>query len=333
MSDNINRKLQAALHGGTSGTMLAVVASRAGGPDVLELREVDKPLPGATEILVRVHAAGVNPTDWKSRCDEESDGLFPLVLGYDVAGVVEAVGTGVTVFRPGDEVFGMPKFPMMPGAYAQYVVAQARQFVPKPPSLSFEEAAGVPLAALTAWQGLVETGGLAAGQRVLIHAAAGGVGHLAVQIAKSRGAYVIGTASRAKHDFVLGLGADEMIDYQSADFVEVLRNEPVDLVFDAIGDGYGVRSLEVLKDSGTLVSILPPSDRTVSEAARRGIPTGFTLVEPDRLSMTAIADLIENDKLHVVIDSVYALADAAQAHRRGETNRAQGKIVLRVAGN
>ena len=206
-----------------------------------------------------------------------------------MAGVVEAVGPGVTLYRPGDEVLGMPLFPHLPGAYAEYVVgpgqalrAQARTV------LSFEEAAGLPLAALTAWQGLVDTGKLKAGQRVLIHAAAGGVGHLAVQIAKSLGAYVIGTASAAKHEFVRGLGADEVIDYHEADFVDVLREQPVDIVFDPIAGDYSRRSLKVLKDGGVLVSILPVDDPAMKEAEARGIPTGFTLVEPDRLALTAI---------------------------------------------
>lgn len=314
--------------------MRAIIAERQGGPEVLRLREVERPAPDLTEILVRVHAVGVNPTDWKSRSDGGAAGLsFPLILGYDVAGVVEDVGPGVTLYRPGDEVLGMPKFPHLPGAYAEYVAAPARHFAPKPASLSFEEAAGLPLAALTAWQGLIDTGKLTAGQRVLIHAAAGGVGHLAVQIAKSLGTYVIGTASAAKHEFVHGLGADEVIDYHAADFVKVLRDRPVDVVFDPIAGDYSGRSLAVLKDGGVLVSILPVDEAAMKEAERRGIPTGFTLVEPDRLALTAIVDLVEQGRLKVAIDSVFPLKDAAEAHRRSETGRALGKIVLRVVGN
>jgi len=312
-------------------TMRAVVAEHTGGPEVLRLREVPRPVPGMTEILVRVKAAGVNPTDWKSR---EGGGLpgkvFPAILGYDVAGVIEQVGPGVTMYRPGDEVLGMPKFPFLPGGYAEFVAAPSRHFVPKPARLSFEEAAGLPLAALTAWQGLVDTGKVREGHRVLVHAAAGGVGHLAVQIAKSLGAYVIGTASAAKHDLVRGLGADEVIDYRAEDFAEVLREKPVDVVFDPIAGDYSARSLSVLKDGGVLVSILPVDAEAAKLAAERGIPTGFTLVEPDRLALTAIADLVEQGRLRVEIDSVFPLAEAADAHRRGETNAASGKIVLRV---
>jgi NADPH:quinone reductase-like Zn-dependent oxidoreductase len=311
--------------------MRAIIAERPGGPEVLQLREVERPTPGATEILVRVHAAGINPTDWKSRSGGGlAGGAFPLILGYDVAGVVEAVGPGVTLYRPGDEVLGMPLFPHLPGAYSEYVVAPARHFAPKPASLSFEEAAGLPLAALTAWQGLVDTGKVKPGQRVLVHAAAGGVGHFAVQIAKSLGAYVIATASAPKHDFVRGLGADEVIDYHEADFVEVLRDQPVDVVFDPIAGDYSSRSLQVLKDGGVLVSILPVPDEAMKEAEARGIPTGFTLVEPDRLALTAIVDLVEQGRLRVEIDSVFPLEDAAEAHRRSETNRVVGKVVLRV---
>jgi NADPH:quinone reductase-like Zn-dependent oxidoreductase len=312
-------------------TMLAVVAEHTGGPEVLELREVPKPVPGLTEILVRVRAAGVNPTDWKSRSGNGLPGrTFPAILGYDVAGVIEEVGPGVTMYQPGDEVLGMPKFPALPGGYAQYVAAPSRHFVPKPAGMSFEQAAGLPLAALTAWQGLFDTARLRSGQRVLVHAAAGGVGHLAVQIAKSAGAYVIGTASAGKHEFVRGLGADEVIDYRTEDFTEVLREQPVDVVFDPIAGDYSARSLSVLKDGGALVSILSVAPDAVELAAKRGIPTGFTLVEPDRLALTAIVDLVERGALRVEIDSVFPLAEAAEAHRRGETNRANGKIVLSV---
>lgn len=309
--------------------MLAVVAEDIGGPEVLQLREVERPTPGLTEILVRVHAAGVNPTDWKARA-RGGKGPFPTILGYDVAGVIEEVGVGVTWLRVGDEVLGMPKFPVLPGGYAQYVVAQSRQFVRKPQALSFEQAAGLPLAALTAWQGLVDTGGLRAGQRVLVHAAAGGVGHLAVQIAKSLGAYVIGTASAAKHEFVRSLGADEVIDYRTEDFVDVLRTQPVDVVFDPIAGDTSLRSVQVLQDGGFLVSILDVDEVAAKEAQRRGIHAAFTLVEPDRLALTAITDLVDQGKLRVEIDSVFPLAEAAAAHRRGETNQATGKIILRL---
>uniref|UniRef100_A0AAU2V2E8 NADP-dependent oxidoreductase n=1 Tax=Streptomyces sp. NBC_00003 TaxID=2903608 RepID=A0AAU2V2E8_9ACTN len=313
-----------------SQTMRAISPLRWGGPEVLAEIETERPEPGPAEILVRVHAAGVNPADWKVRA---SGGLAvmgtPPILGWDVSGTVEAVGFGVTLYRPGDEVFGMPRFPHQAGAYAEYVTAPARHFVPKPAGIDHIQAAALPLASLTAYQSLVETAQLAAGQRVLIHAAAGGVGHLAVQIAKARGAYVIGTASAAKHDFVRGLGADEVIDYTAVDFTEAVRD--VDVVLDPIGDAYGSRSLKVLRRGGVLVSIASPDeDGLLAEAADLGVRAGFTLVEADYAGMRAIAALVEEGRLRAEIDSVFELADAAKAHEYGERGRTQGKLVLRV---
>ena len=205
-----------------------------GGPEVLELTEVARPVPLPTEMLVRVRAVGVNPVEAVIR-----SGQFPLlgeppfVLGWDVSGVVEDVEPGVTRFQPGDEVYGMPFFPRAASAYAEYVAAPSRQLARKPACLSHAEAAALPLAGLTAWQALVDTAQVAAGQRVLIHGAGGGVGHLAVQIAKARGAHVIGTASAAKHDLVASLGADELIDHRATDFAADV--DGVDVVLDTIG--------------------------------------------------------------------------------------------------
>jgi NADPH:quinone reductase-like Zn-dependent oxidoreductase len=273
--------------------MNAAVIDRAGGPEELHVASVPRPEPGLTEILVRVHAAGVNPVDWKVRA--EGGPQYPLILGWDVAGVVSAVGEGVTLYRPGDEVYGMPLFPRFPGGYAEYVVAPARHFAPKPTGLSFTEAAALPLAALTAWQGLVDTAGLRRGQRVLIHAAGGGVGHLAVQIAKQLGAYVIGTASTAKVDLVRSLGADEVIDYTTTDFVSAAGQ--VDVAFDPIAGDYSLRTLQVIRDGGHLVSILDVPEEAQKAAADRGISALFTLVEPDRLALSAITDLVNSGEL------------------------------------
>jgi len=299
-------------------TMRAISVQRAGGPEVLAEVELPKPEPGPVEILVRVHAAGVNPTDWKGRARGRAFTTPPpYVPGYDVSGVVEAVGPGVRMYEPGDEVFGMPLFPKPPGAYAEYVVAPPRHFARKPGRLSHPEAAGLPLAGLTAWQSLVDQANVRPGQRVLVHAAAGGVGHLAVQIAKARGAYVIGTASAGKHDFVRGLGADEMIDYRTEDFTE--KTGDLDIVIDTIGE-YGPRSRAVLRPGGVHVVLANPTD------------DDFLLVEPDHAGMLALADLVENGQLQVTLDSVFPLADAAKAHERGEEGTATGKIVLTVAG-
>jgi NADPH:quinone reductase-like Zn-dependent oxidoreductase len=315
-----------------AGARMRAMSPRSwGGPEVLTEVEVDRPSPGPSEILVRVHAAGVNPTDWKSRA-HGGLGLWgePIILGYDVSGVVETVGLGVTLYRPGDEVFGMPRFPHQAGAYAQYVTGPARHFAHKPATIDHVQAAALPMAALTAWQCLIETADLQAGQHVLIHAAAGGVGHLAVQIAKAHGAYVIGTARRTKHPLLRNLGADEVIDYTRVDFAEAVRD--VDVVIDTIGGDYGPRSLRVVRKGGILVSLSSPAEAPPVEMAEElGIRSGFTLVEPDHAGMKAIATLVEAGRLHAEIDTVLPLEQAAKAHERGETGRTTGKIVLTVA--
>uniref|UniRef100_A0AAU2JXI6 NADP-dependent oxidoreductase n=1 Tax=Streptomyces sp. NBC_00049 TaxID=2903617 RepID=A0AAU2JXI6_9ACTN len=307
--------------------MRAIVVSQWGGPEVLTETELERPEPGMGEVLVRVRAAGVNPVDWKTRA---SGALIPWgevpAVGWDVSGTVEAVGPGVTMFQPGDEVFGMPRFPLQAGGYAEYVTATARHFAHKPGTLDHVQAAALPLAALTAWQALTDTAGVRPGQRVLVHAAAGGVGHFAVQIAKALGAYVIGTASAAKHDVLRSLGADELIDYRTTDFEDAVSE--VDVVIDAIGGDYGVRSLKVLRPGGRLVTLNGPDD---VPADAEGFRTGWTLVEPDSAGLKAIAALVAEGKLRPVIDTVLPLEEAAKAHEIGEQGRTTGKIVLTVA--
>lgn len=307
--------------------MRAIVVSQWGGPGVLTETELERPEPGMGEILVRVHAAGVNPVDWKTR---ESGALIPWgpvpQVGWDVSGTVEAVGPGVTLYRAGDEVYGMPRFPQQAGAYAEYVTAPARHFARKPASLDHVGAAALPLAALTAWQALVDTAGVAAGQRVLVHAAAGGVGHLAVQIAKARGAYVIGTASAAKHGLLRELGADEVIDYRTTDFEDAVSD--VDVVIDAIGGGYARRSLKVLRPGGHLVTL--PGPEGIPEDTE-GVHAAWVLVEPDLGGLEEIAALVDGGLLKPVVDTVLPLEQAAKAHEIGELGRTTGKIVLTVA--
>ncbi|MFJ3169856.1 NADP-dependent oxidoreductase [Streptomyces roseus] len=307
--------------------MRAVVVSQWGGPEVLTEVEAERPEPGLNEILVRVHAAGVNPVDWKTRA---SGGLIgwgevPMV-GWDVSGTVEAVGPGVTLYRAGDEVYGMPNFPRQAGGYAEYVAAPARHFARKPASLDHVQAAALPLAALTAWQALVDTAGVTAGQRVLVHAAAGGVGHLAVQIAKARGAYVIGTASAAKHELLRALGADEVLDYRTTDFEDAVSD--VDVVIDAVGGDYGQRSLKVLKPGGHLVT-LPGPDGLPADP--QGVHASWVLVEPDLRGLQEIAALADQGLVKPLIDTVLPLEQAAKAHEIGEQGRTTGKIVLTVA--
>ncbi|RSN43191.1 NADP-dependent oxidoreductase [Actinomadura sp. WAC 06369] len=307
--------------------MRAVRQDVTGGPDVLELVEVDRPVPGPTEVLVRVHAAGVNPTDWKHRAGKGFLGDPPFTLGWDVSGTVEAVGVGVTIHKPGDEVFGMLRYPFGVGSHADYVAAPSRTFVRKPANIDHVQAGALPLAALTAWQSLVDTAGVREGRRVLVHAAAGGVGHLAVQIAKARGAEVLGTASGGKHGFLRRIGVDEPIDYTSVDFAEVA--EDVDVVLDPIGGEYGTRSLRVLRPGGVLVSLLRNAPEGFAGAAEdAGVRWEGLLVEPDHHAMRQIAALAEAGRLHAEIDAVFPLEEAARAHERGETGHVTGKIVL-----
>jgi NADPH:quinone reductase-like Zn-dependent oxidoreductase len=223
----------------------------------------------------------------------------------------------------------MLPYPFGVGSHAEYVAGPARAFARKPPSLDHVQAAALPLTALTAWQALVDTAHLEAGQRVLIHAAAGGVGHLAVQIAKARGAYVIGTASVAKHGFVLGLGADEVIDYRTADFVKEARD--IDVVLDSLGGADRLRSLETLRPGGVLVSILPVDlDEVTARAAELAVRATAVLVEHDQAGMAAIAALAESGQLRAHVSGTYPLAEAAKAHAEGETGRVTGKLVLTV---
>ncbi len=314
--------------------MQAMVFDRFGGPEVLERREVERPEPLPTEVLVRVVAAAVNPVDWKTRAGGGVAKLLgppPWTVGWDVSGVVEAVGGGVTRFSPGDEVHGMPRFPHPARGYAGYVTAPSRHFARKPSTLDHLEAAALPLAALTAWQALVDTAQVQAGQRVLVHAAAGGVGHLAVQIAKALGAEVVGTARAAKHDFLRRLGVDEPVDYTAVDIGETVRD--IDVVLDCVGGDAGRLSLPSLRPGGMLVVVPSASDPSVlTDAREQGLRATGIVVEPDYASLERIGALVDAGKLRPEIDTVLPLAEAAKAHEIGEQGRTQGKLVLRVAG-
>ncbi|YCK38047.1 NADP-dependent oxidoreductase [Actinomadura sp. ATCC 39365] len=306
--------------------MRAIGQDGFGGPEVLKVIEAERPEPGPAEVLVRVHAAGVNPTDsWHRGSGGLAGAVVPL--GWDLSGVVEAVGPGVATLAPGDEVFGMPRHPIPAGTYAEYVTSPARHLVRKPGTLTHVQAAALPLAALTAWQALVDVAEVGPGQRVLVHAAAGGVGHLAVQIAKARGAHVIGTARTAKHEFLRGLGADELIDYTETDFEAVV--EPVDVVIDTIGGAYGPRSLKILRPGGILVSLASPAEAYLAEeAAAVGRRAVFMIVEADQAGLRQVAELVEAGLLRPEIDRVFPLERAAEAHELSDAGRTTGKIVL-----
>ncbi|WP_406131925.1 NADP-dependent oxidoreductase [Streptomyces anthocyanicus] len=310
-------------------TMRAIGQDVLGGPEVLKEVRPERPDPRPNEVLVRVRAAGVNPTDWKHRATGGFLGEPPFVLGWDVSGVVESVGIGVAAFRPGDEVFGMLSYPFGHGSHAEYVTAPARTFTRKPSGIDHVQAGALPLVSLTAWQALVERAEVQPGQRVLVHAAAGGVGHVAVQIAKARGARVIGTASAAKHEFLRSLGADETVDYRETDFAEAVKD--VDVVLDTIGGDTSLRSLRVLRPSGVVVSILPVgSDDFYEEADRLGVRAVRMLVDADRAGMEEIARLVGAGRLRATIAQTFPLAEAARAHALGETGRTTGKLVLEV---
>ncbi|GAA2785096.1 NADP-dependent oxidoreductase [Streptomyces rameus] len=308
-------------------TMRVISQDVLGGPEVLKEVRVERPKPGPNQVLVRMRAAGVNPTDWKHRATGGFLGAPPFVLGWDVSGEVAETGIGVAAFRPGDEVFGMLPYPYGHGSHAEYVIAPVRALTHKPASVGHVQAGALPLVSLTAWQALTEHADVRPGQRVLIHAAAGGVGHVAVQIAKARGAYVIGTASAGKHGFLREIGVDEPVDYRSTDVTEAVRD--VDVVLDTLGGETSVRSLRTLRPGGVVVSILPvgPADFQ-QEADRLGVRAVRMLVDADRAGMRAIAELAESGKLTATIAGTFPLADAAKAHALGDTGRTTGKLVL-----
>jgi NADPH:quinone reductase-like Zn-dependent oxidoreductase len=317
--------------------MQAVRIHAFGGPEVLQVEEVPRPVPAPDEILVRVHASGVNPVDWVMR-EGGNDALrallaLPLTLGIDAAGVVAAVGSAVTTLRPGDAVYGQANFPGQ-GSYADYVAARASQFAPKPANLSFVEAAAVPLAALTAWTALFEQGQLQAGQRVLIQGASGGVGGFAVQFAKARGAYVIGTASAGNLAYLKELGADEALDYRHHPVPEL--GPGVDLVLEAspVRDNAERRKVvAALKPGGRFVSVnldYPFDDELLATLAARPATGELSANQARADWLTEISQFIEAGRVRVVVSQVYPLVQVAAAHRESQTWHVRGKLVLQI---
>src|SRR6476469_8501707 len=316
----------------TSQTMKAIRIHNYGGPEVLKYEDAPRPQPQAGEVLVRVHAAGVNPIDWKVREGHMKDfwpHKFPLILGWDLSGVVEELGTGPAAagrFKIGDEVYSLPD-PTRNGAYADYIVVREPELARKPNSLHHICAAAIPLAALTAWQSLFDTAQLQPGQRVLIHAGSGGVGHLAVQLAKWKGAYVFATASTKNQDLLRELGVDEPIDYTQQRFEDIARK--IDIVLDTIGDETQERSWSVLKKGGVLVSLVqPPSEEKAKELGFRAAIIG---VQPNGAQLAEIAKIIDAGKLAPVIDRILPLSEVRRAHELNQSGHTHGKIVLRVS--
>jgi NADPH:quinone reductase-like Zn-dependent oxidoreductase len=304
--------------------MRAVQQVGFGGPEVLALASLPVPQAQPGEVLLRVAAAAVNPIDWKRR--EHGRGGLPFVPGYDVAGVVVAVGEGVTGWRCGDAAMGW-LWRGRQGGYAEYVPVPVADLAPKPPGLSFREAAAIPLVALTAWGVLFDEGRLQPGQRVLIHAGAGGVGSIAIQLAKRHGAFVITTASARNHDYVRALGADEAIDYAAVDFASVVKD--VDLVLDAVGGDTLARSVGVLRRGGSLVSIVATPDAAACAAA--GIRCAARDLDPAPGTLVRIAEAFARGELRLPVERHFPLAEAAAAQELNRAGRTRGKIVIDVA--
>jgi len=313
----------------------AIAIDEFGGNDRLELTNVADPKVGPDGVLIRIRGAGLNPVDHKLRegyLEAAFPHVFPVVLGWDAAGVVEAAGPAVTRFAPGDEVFAYcRKHFVGEGTYGEYVSVPEDFVAPKPESIDFVSASAVPLAALTAWQALIEATAVRAGETVLVHGAAGGVGSFAVQIARARGAQVIGTASSAKHDFVRELGAGEQIDYHEVDFVEAVREshpEGIHVVFDLFGGDTLRRSVDALADGGRIVSIAEPP--TEDHFRQREILPAYVFVRPSGSQLAELSRLIDDGEIRVELEATYPLAEAAQALERLETGRVQGKLALEV---
>lgn len=309
-------------------TMKAIQMNSYGGPDVLVEAEKRTPEPSAREVLIEVHAAGVNPIDWKVREGYAKGWLkhkLPLVPGWDVSGVIVELGGKVEGFSEGDEVFGKLDS-ARDGAYAEYVVSSIENIALKPRSIDHIHAAAVPIAALTAWQSLFDLGGLLKGQTVLIHAAAGGVGHFAVQFAKWKGARVIGTASGRNEEFVRQLGADMFIDYTTGRFED--KASGIDCVLDTMGGEVLSRSLQVLKKGGIVVSTL--SEPSEEELARYGVRAAHVIARGDAGQLRQIAGLIDSGHVLPKVEAVLPIAEARRAHEMSQTGHIRGKIVLRV---
>jgi NADPH:quinone reductase-like Zn-dependent oxidoreductase len=314
----------------TTKTMKAIRYHRYGGPEVLRYEEVSQPSVGLGEVLVRVHGAGVNPGDWQIRSGLTSRKFsiefpLPLIPGYDISGVVEAIGPGVTAFQKGDAVYGMTD---NGAAYAEYALASATHLAPKPTSLDYIQAAGVPMSAFTAWHSLFVRTKVKAGQTVLVNGAAGGVGHFAVQMAKIQGARVIGVASARNEAFLRTLGVDQIIDYTTMPVDQAAQN--VDLVVDTVGGEGGNRLLSVLKRGGTLIPTT-----WGNYAAERAAEASLTILDvvlllPETGQLAAIGQLLDTGRMHVAIETVLSLTEASRAHALSESGHARGKIVLRV---
>lgn len=305
-------------------SMNAVRFHDYGGPEVLVVEQVPQPVPGAGQVLIRVHVAAVNPADWKIRAGYFKQFMaisLPIIPGLEGAGVVTSVGTGVTQFKPGDAVFGP-----FSASYAEFAVAPAGEVFSKPASLSFEQAATVPVGALTAWAAVIETAHVEKGQRVLVHGAAGGVGLYATQLARWKGAHVTGTASTGNVAFVRSLGVDEVIDYNSTLFETVVHDQ--DAVIDTVGGDLAERSLKVIRRGGIFVTVAGRIDPEAGQA-QGIIATNAGRATPDKL--LEIVKLIEAGQVKPAVGKVFQMSDVRKAHELSQTGHGTGRIVLMIA--
>ncbi len=312
--------------------MKAIRIHQFGDTDNLQLEEVAQPQLAAGEVLVRNQACGVNPIDWKT-CSGGGAAPFigdlPFIPGWEFAGVVEAVADDVSDFTPGDAVFGMIRFPDRAGCYAEYIAAPANEISKRPDSLDAVTAGGLCTASLTAWQALFDKGNLQAGQRVLVLGAAGGVGHLAVQIAKHAGAEVLGTASSRNHEFLRELGADQLFDYQSTDITTVIND--VDLIIDCVGGDTGINALPCLKQDGVLVTL--PSvtkDLVIAAGEKLGLEVLPIRAEANATQLAEIAALYDQDKLKLSLAESFPLENVAEAFQLSAGGHVRGKLVLTI---
>ena len=317
--------------------MKAVTISNYGEPDVLKLTEVEKPRPSGKELLVKVYATSINPVDYKIRKGGIERGVaFPQILGFDVSGVIEEIGNLVTNFKPGDEVFYLPRIIGWQGAYSEYHLVEESIVAKKPLNISHIEAAGIPLVGCTSWDALIERTKIKLAETVLIHAGAGGVGSLAIQLAKACGCYVFSTCSNKNLDFVKKLGADRVINYKEEDFVKVILNETsntgVDVVFDTVGSDTLTNSIEATKPFGRIASIVRvPAN--LEKAFFKNITIHPVFFQSGRHKLDEIRKLIERGQIKPIIDSVIELKDIPRAHERIEKGGVKGKIIVKIKGN
>lgn len=316
-----------------SNFMQAAVLPDFGPATAFRIEKVAIPLPAAGQVLVKVKAIGLNPVDFKTRSGKgyASYQTLPAILGWDIAGEVVSVGEGVSKFITGDRIFGMSNFPNPGNAYAEYAVVQEEEFAIIPKNISYEIAAGTPLAGLTAWEALFDHAGVTWGQRVFIQGAAGGVGHIAVQLAKWKRCFVAATASAANHPFLTELGVDQLVDYKTQRFEDIV--EKVDVVIDGMGGEIALRSLDVLNPGGVLVSLpsmYKDDPAVIARAKEKGVEVKWMSVRPSGERMEQLAFLLSNNRLKVEVDETFPLTEIVRAHQRLEEGHGKGKIVLTV---